>query len=100
MNWYRSAKYDSSSDRLTARAAINGQPLTVRIGYQSPNARLAATVGTIAKSCAAAGITVQDDASDSTGPQSLRDNQIDLGAIDPLDEDGTFAVHRSEICAH
>jgi peptide/nickel transport system substrate-binding protein len=61
-----------------ARAAINGQPLTVRIGYQSPNARLAATVGTIAKSCAAAGITVQDDASDSTGPQALRDNQIDV----------------------
>ena len=49
--------------------AINGRPLTVRIGYQSPNARLAATVGTIAKSCAAAGITVQDAASDSVGPQ-------------------------------
>ena len=43
-----------------ARAALNGQPLTVRIGYQSPNARLAATVGAIAKSCAPAGITVQD----------------------------------------
>jgi peptide/nickel transport system substrate-binding protein len=61
-----------------ARAAINGQPLTVRIGYQSPNARLAATVGTIAKSCAVAGITVTDDASDSMGPQALRDNQIDV----------------------
>jgi len=61
-----------------ARAAINGQPLTVRIGYQSPNARLAATVGAIAKSCAAAGITVQDAADESVGPQALRDNQIDV----------------------
>jgi peptide/nickel transport system substrate-binding protein len=61
-----------------ARAAINGQPLTVRIGYQSPNARLAATVGAIAKACAPAGITVQDAASDTTGPLSLRDNKIDV----------------------
>jgi peptide/nickel transport system substrate-binding protein len=60
-----------------ARAAINGQPLTVRIGYQSPNARLAATVGSIAKACAPAGITVQDAASDTIGPLSLRDNKID-----------------------
>ena len=43
-----------------ARASVNGRPLTVRIGYQSPNARLAATVGAIAKACAPAGITVQD----------------------------------------
>jgi peptide/nickel transport system substrate-binding protein len=61
-----------------ARAAINNQPITVRIGYQSPNARLAATVGAIAKACGPAGITVQDAASDSTGPLSLRDNKIDV----------------------
>jgi peptide/nickel transport system substrate-binding protein len=61
-----------------ARAAINNQPLTVRIGYQSPNARLAATVGAIAKSCAPAGITVQDAASDTVGPLSLRDSKIDV----------------------
>ena len=61
-----------------ARAAINGRPLTVRIGYQSPNARLAATIGTIAKSCAPAGITVADAASDTTGPLSLRNNEIDV----------------------
>src|SRR6202171_6066611 len=61
-----------------ARAAVNGQPLTVRIGYQSPNARLAATVGSIAKACAPAGITVQDAASDTIGPLSLRDNKIDV----------------------
>src|SRR5919112_1153809 len=61
-----------------ARAAINNQPLTVRIGYQSPNARLAATVGAIAKSCAPAGITVQDAASDTVGPVSLRDSKIDV----------------------
>jgi peptide/nickel transport system substrate-binding protein len=61
-----------------ARTAINNQPLTVRIGYQSPNARLAATVGAIAKACAPAGITVQDAASDTIGPLSLRDNKIDV----------------------
>jgi peptide/nickel transport system substrate-binding protein len=61
-----------------ARAAINNQPMTVRIGYQSPNARLAATVGAIAKSCAPAGITVQDASADTVGPLSLRDNKIDV----------------------
>jgi peptide/nickel transport system substrate-binding protein len=63
---------------VAARAAINNQPMTVRIGYQSPNARLAATVGAIAKSCAAAGITVQDAAADTVGPLSLQDNKIDV----------------------
>jgi peptide/nickel transport system substrate-binding protein len=61
-----------------ARAAVNNQPLTVRIGYQSPNARLAAAVGAIAKACAPAGITVQDAAADDIGPTSLRDNRIDV----------------------
>ncbi len=61
-----------------ARATLNNRPLTVRIGYQSPNPRLAATVGAIAKSCAAAGITVQDVATDDTGPLTLRDNKIDV----------------------
>ncbi len=61
-----------------ARDALGGQPLTVRIGYQTPNARLAATVGAIAKSCAPAGITVQDVASETTGPLTLRDNEIDV----------------------
>jgi peptide/nickel transport system substrate-binding protein len=50
----------------------------VRIGYQSPNPRLAATVGAIARSCAAAGITVVDATSDTTGPQTLRDGQLDV----------------------
>ncbi len=58
-----------------ARAAFENRPLTVRIGYQSPNARLAATVGAIAKACAAAGITVTDAAAESVGPQALRDNR-------------------------
>src|SRR5215217_3982337 len=61
-----------------ARTAINGQPITVRIGYQSPNARLAATVGAIAKACAPAGITVQDVATKETGPLTLRNNEIDV----------------------
>lgn len=59
------------------RTLLEGQPLTVRIGYQSPNPRLAATIAAITKSCAAAGITVQDVTTDSTGPQALRDGQID-----------------------
>jgi peptide/nickel transport system substrate-binding protein len=61
-----------------ARAALDNQPLSVRIGYQTPNARIAATVGAIAQSCAAAGITVTDESGDSVGPQSLRDNDIDV----------------------
>ncbi|MET0475589.1 MAG: ABC transporter substrate-binding protein [Mycobacterium sp.] len=68
----------STSNPGAARDAIGARPLTVRIGYQSPNARLAATVGTIAKACGAAGITVTDAASETVGPQALRDNQIDV----------------------
>ncbi len=61
-----------------AREALNGQPLTVRIGYQTPNARLAATVGAIAKSCEPAGITVEDVAGDNIGPLALPGNEIDV----------------------
>lgn len=61
-----------------ARLALNNQPLTVRIGYQSPNPRLAATVGAIAQACGPAGITVTDAAGDAVGPQSLLDNSIDV----------------------
>ena len=60
-----------------ARAAIEGVPLSVRIGYQAPNPRLAATIAAITQSCAAAGITVQDSTTETTGPQALRDGQID-----------------------
>ena len=60
-----------------ARAAIESAPLSVRIGYQSPNPRLAAAIAAIAQSCAAAGITVVDTTSDATGPQTLREGQID-----------------------
>ncbi|MDX1882990.1 ABC transporter substrate-binding protein [Mycolicibacterium sp. 120270] len=61
-----------------AREALGNRPLAVRIGYQTPNARLAATVGAIAKSCAPAGIRVDDVASETTGPLSLRNNEIDV----------------------
>ena len=61
-----------------ARAALAGAPLSVRIGYQTPNPRLAAAVGAIAKACAPAGITVSDAASDTIGPQALRDGTIDV----------------------
>ncbi|MGI9126506.1 MAG: ABC transporter substrate-binding protein, partial [Mycobacterium sp.] len=57
---------------------INGQPLTVRIGYQAPNPRLAAAIAAITQACAPAGITVVDVTSDTTGPQTLRDGQIDV----------------------
>lgn len=60
-----------------ARQAIQGVPLTVRIGYQAPNPRLAATIAAITASCAPAGITVADATTDSTGPQTLRDGGID-----------------------
>ncbi|MBS1693059.1 MAG: hypothetical protein JST91_12640 [Actinobacteria bacterium] len=68
----------SVSNPDAARDALGNRPLTVRIGYQSPNARLAATVGAIAKACAPAGITVQDSAKDTIGPLSLRNNEIDV----------------------
>jgi peptide/nickel transport system substrate-binding protein len=67
-----------SANPDAARDAVGGQPLTVRIGYQSPNPRLAATVGAITKACAPAGIDVVDSATDSTGPQTLRDGKIDV----------------------
>lgn len=60
-----------------ARAALEGQPLNVRIGYRAPNPRLAATIAAITRSCGAAGITVVDASSDVVGPQALRDGQID-----------------------
>jgi peptide/nickel transport system substrate-binding protein len=61
-----------------ARAALENKPVIVRIGYQSPNPRHAATVGAIAKACAPAGITVQDAAGTNVGPNSLRNNEIDV----------------------
>ncbi|CAN5202202.1 ABC transporter substrate-binding protein [soil metagenome] len=67
-----------ASNPDAARGILDNRPLTVRIGYQTPNARLAATVGAIAKSCAPAGITVTDASSDDTGPLALRDGQIDV----------------------
>lgn len=66
------------ADPEAARAALGGQPLTVRIGYQTPNARLAAMVGAIARACAPAGIAVEDAATETTGPLALRDNEIDV----------------------
>lgn len=67
-----------SANPDAARDALGGQPLTVRVGYQAPNPRLAATVGAITKSCAAAGITVVDTTSATTGPQTLRDGKLDV----------------------
>jgi peptide/nickel transport system substrate-binding protein len=60
-----------------AMVATGGQPLTMRLGYQAPNPRLAATVAAITQACAPAGITVVDATSVTTGPQTLKDGQID-----------------------
>ncbi|OBJ11867.1 hypothetical protein A5624_00700 [Mycobacterium sp. 1482292.6] len=67
----------AKADPGAARAALGGAPLTVRIGYQGPNARLAVNVGVITKACAAAGITVTGVILDSSGPQALKDGKID-----------------------
>lgn len=66
------------ADAVAARAALDGAPLTVRIGYHGPNARLAVTIGEITKSCAAAGITVVNPTLDGPGPQALKDGKIDV----------------------
>lgn len=68
----------NTGDPVAARDALGGTPLTVRIGFHGPNARLAATVGTIAKSCAPAGITVSDVTLDGSGPQALREGKVDV----------------------
>ena len=68
----------SKADPNAARDVLGGAPLTARIGYQGPNARLAVTVGTITKSCATVGITVTNVALDSSGPQALKDGKIDV----------------------
>ncbi|MEO8815791.1 MAG: ABC transporter substrate-binding protein [Mycobacterium sp.] len=66
------------ADPNAARDTLGGKPLDVRIGYRAPNTRLAAVVGAIIDSCAPAGITVTEVASDSTGPQALREGQVDV----------------------
>ncbi|MDT5095821.1 MAG: peptide/nickel transport system substrate-binding protein [Mycobacterium sp.] len=71
-NQYAAANADA------AKAALNGTPLTVRIGYQAPNARLGGAVKAIATACAPAGITVQDAATDHTGPQSIKNKEIEV----------------------
>ena len=71
-----SGQFDAA-DVDGARQAVGGQPLTVRVGYLGPDARLAAAVGSIAASCAPAGITVKDAGGPDVGAQTLRDNGID-----------------------
>jgi peptide/nickel transport system substrate-binding protein len=68
----------SRADTVAAREVLGGAPLTVRIGYQGPNARLAVTVGTITKSCAPAGVSVANVTLDTSGPQALKDGKIDV----------------------
>ncbi|SPM37283.1 ABC-type transport system, periplasmic component [Mycobacterium rhizamassiliense] len=68
----------AKADPAAARDELGNTPLTVRIGYHGPNARLAVTVGTITKSCAGAGITVNNVSLDSSGPQALKDGKIDV----------------------
>lgn len=60
-----------------AFGVLQGQPLTMRLGYEAPNPRLASAVAAITQSCAAAGITVVDATAETVGPQALRDGRID-----------------------
>lgn len=68
----------SRSNPDAARAALKNTRLSVRIGYQAPNPRLASAVGLILQACAEAGVIVQDVSSGGTGPLSLTGNQIDV----------------------
>lgn len=68
----------TKGDPAAARDALGGTPLTVRIGFHGPNARLAASIGAIATSCGPAGITVSDVALDTSGPQALREGKVDV----------------------
>jgi peptide/nickel transport system substrate-binding protein len=68
----------NNADPGAARDALGGSTLTVRVGYHGPNARLAASIGEITKSCAPAGITVNGVTVDSSGPQALREGKIDV----------------------
>jgi peptide/nickel transport system substrate-binding protein len=68
----------SKADPAAARDALGAAPLALRVGYQGPNARLATSVGAIAKSCAPAGITVTGVTLDGPGPQALREGKIDV----------------------
>lgn len=72
------AQQFAQADPNAARDTLGGKPLTVRIGYRGPNTRLAAVVGAISASCAPAGVTVTEVASEGIGPQSLREGQIDV----------------------
>lgn len=72
------AEQFARADPDAARETLGGTPLTVRIGYRGPNTRLAAVIGAISSSCAPAGITVTEVASDAIGPLALREGQIDV----------------------
>jgi len=68
----------SRADPGAARDALgDAAPVTVRIGYHGPNARLAVTVGVITKSCSGAGFSIANVPLDDSGPQALKDGKID-----------------------
>ena len=77
---------------LPRAAAAAG--LTVRIGYLGPNERYQAMVAEIARSCEAAGITIEELAQPEMSPAALYPDpetlwpaaDIYLGAVDPLRE--------------
>jgi len=74
------------ADPTAARDALGGAPLSVRVGYVTPNARLAVTVGAITTACAAAGIDVAVVTWESSGAssgvssaaQALLDGKVDM----------------------
>lgn len=94
------AQQFARADPDAAREALAGAPLTVRIGYRGPNTRLAAVVGAIAGSCAPAGITVTEVASDAIGPLALRDGQIDVLLASTGGASGSGSSGSSEVDAY
>lgn len=90
----------NKADPNAARAALNNAALTVRIGYRGPNARLAATVGSIAAACAPAGITVSNVTLDTSGPQALRDGKIDVLLASTGGASGSGSTGSSSIDAY
>ena len=90
----------ASANADAARATLNGAPLVVRMGYRSPDARLAAVVAAITRACAPAGIVVQEVATDATGPLSLTGGQIDALLASTAGATGSGSTGSSPIDAY
>lgn len=79
--------------------------LTVRIGYNGPDARKAAMVEAMRNSCEQSGIIIEDASAEDGSLRSLGWNNADesvtvdafLGPVDPMTEYGTVSARLSEV---